>query len=69
MLLWLLLRLWLWPWPAVAAPIQPLAWEFPYAGGMALKKKNTEKETIPLELDQAIQGTEVPLSKAEQPKG
>ena len=26
--------------PAVAAPIQPIAWELPYASGMALKKKN-----------------------------
>ena len=31
--------LWLWCRLAVAAPIQPPAWEFPYAIGMALKKK------------------------------
>ena len=28
--------LWLWPWPAAAAPNQPLAWELPYAEGIAL---------------------------------
>jgi len=26
-------------WPAAVAPIQPLAWELPYAQGAALKKK------------------------------
>ena len=31
--------LWLWLWPAAIAPIQPLAWEHPYAAGAALKKK------------------------------
>ena len=30
--------LWLWCRPAAAAPIQPLAWEIPYAAGEALKK-------------------------------
>ena len=30
--------------PAVAAQIQPLAWEFPYATGMALSKKKKEGE-------------------------
>ena len=30
---------WLWCRPAAAAPIQPLAWELPYAVGAALKKK------------------------------
>ena len=28
--------LWLWCRLAAAAPIQPVAWEFPYASGMAL---------------------------------
>ena len=37
--------LWLWCRPAAAAPIQPLAWELPYA--TALKKKN--KGCIPNE--------------------
>ena len=33
--------LWLWQWhrPAVAALIQPLAWELPYATGEALKRQ------------------------------
>ena len=31
--------LWLWCWPAAAAPVQPLAWEPPYAVGVALKSK------------------------------
>ena len=29
--------LWLWHRPAAVAPIQPLAWELPYAMGVALK--------------------------------
>ena len=33
MLLWLWLRL------AAVAPVQPLAWELPYASGAALKSK------------------------------
>ena len=28
---------WLWHRPAAAAPIRPLAWELPYAEGVALK--------------------------------
>ena len=35
--------LWLWCRPAPAALIQPLAWEPPYAEGMAIKRK---KETV-----------------------
>ena len=31
--------LWLWHRPAAAAMIRPLAWELPYAVGVALKKK------------------------------
>ena len=31
--------LWLWHRLAATAPIQPLAWEFPYAEGTALKSK------------------------------
>ena len=30
----------LWFWPAAVAPILPLAWELPYAGGEDLKKKD-----------------------------
>ena len=31
--------LWLWHRPAATAPIQPMAWELPYAIGVAFKKK------------------------------
>ena len=31
--------LWLWRRPAAAAPIRPLAWEPPYAAGVALKRQ------------------------------
>ena len=37
-----LLRLW-WHRLTAAAPIRPLAWEFLYAAGMALKKKKKKK--------------------------
>ena len=33
------LLLWLWCRPVAAAPIRPLAWELPYAAGVAPKKK------------------------------
>ena len=36
--------LWLWPRPAVADPILPLAWESPYAAGVALKKSKDKKK-------------------------
>ena len=35
--------LWLWWRLAAAAPIRPLAWELPYAVGVALKRKNKNK--------------------------
>jgi len=35
--------LWLWCRPAAEAPMQPLAWELPYAMGVALKKKKKKK--------------------------
>ena len=31
--------LWLWCRPAAVVPIQPLAWELPYAMGVPLKRK------------------------------
>ena len=34
--------LWLWHRPAVVAPIRPLAWDTPYAAGVALKSKNKQ---------------------------
>ena len=38
-----LVLLWLWRRPAAVAPIQPLAWEPPYAMGAALKRPNKIK--------------------------
>ena len=35
--------LWLWYRPAATALILPLAWESPYASGVALKRKKTQK--------------------------
>ena len=35
--------LWLWCRPAASAPVQPLAWELPYATGAALKGKKNKK--------------------------
>ena len=37
--------LWLWGRPAATAPIQPLAWEPPYAVGAALKRQKTKNKT------------------------
>ena len=36
--------LWLWCRPAALAPIQPVAWEAPYALSVALKKKAKKKK-------------------------
>ena len=36
--------LWLWHRPAAVVPIQPLAWEPPYAAGAALKRQKTKKK-------------------------
>ena len=41
---WLWLWLWLWRRLAATAPIQPLAWECPYAMGAALKKIKDKKK-------------------------
>ena len=40
--------LWLWCRPAAAAPIQPLAWELPYAKSVALRKPKRKKEKDPI---------------------
>ena len=37
--------LWLWRRPVATAPIQPLAWEPPYAAGSALKRPKKKKKT------------------------
>ena len=38
-----LVLLWLWRRLEAAAPIRPLAWEIPYAMGVALKSKKMKK--------------------------
>ena len=35
--------LWLWLWLVAVAPIAPLAWEPPYATGVALKSEKKKK--------------------------
>ena len=43
-----LMLLWLWCSPGATAPIQPLAWELPYATGVALKRqKPTKQKNLP----------------------
>ena len=42
---------WLWYRLAAAAPIGPLAWEFPYASSLKIKKKGT------VSIDKGHQGT------------
>ena len=44
-----LVLLWLWCRPAAIAPIRPLAWEFPYTAGEALKRQKKKKEKNRLE--------------------
>ena len=39
-----LVLLWLWHRPAAVAPIRPLAWEPPYAAGVALKRTERQKK-------------------------
>ena len=52
-----LLRLWLWCGPAGASLIGPLAWELPYALGVALKYIFLKKKR---QLDQAGGATQLP---------
>jgi len=42
-----LVLLWLWRRLAAAAPIRPLAWQHPYALGVALKSKKKTKNKKP----------------------
>ena len=39
-----LVLLWLWCRPVATAPIQPLAWEPPYAAGVALQRPKEKKK-------------------------
>ena len=41
--------LWLWHRPATIALIGPLAWELPYATGVALIRQKTKKKNVILE--------------------
>jgi len=41
---WDLVLLWLWLRPAAVALIRHLAWELPYAMGMALKRQKTKNK-------------------------
>ena len=43
--------LWLWCRPAAIAPAEALAWEPPYAMGMALKRQKTKNNPIPNQMD------------------
>ena len=40
------MQLWVWCGPTAAALIQPLAWELPYAAGVALESKKKKKTTL-----------------------
>ena len=42
--------LWLWCRLAATAPIQPLAWEPPYAAGVALEKIKKKERQIPYDI-------------------
>ena len=41
-----LVLLWLWLWQAAVALIRPLAWEAPYASGVALKSKKKKEAAL-----------------------
>ena len=58
--------LWLWCKPAAIALIRPLAWELPYAAGMALKGKSKNKNKNPKNLKGKI--PPLPLSHLVCPK-
>ena len=46
--------LWLWCRLAFAALIRPLAWELPYAAGVALKKKKKKKKRKEKKKEKAV---------------
>ena len=48
--------LWLWCRLAVVAPIRHLAWELPYAAGVALKTQKKKKKKISLSKFEATEG-------------
>ena len=62
--------LWLWYRPVITAPIQPLAWEHPYAAGAALKRCKKKMMTLGRESHIADEDTEIQsLRKANPRKG
>ena len=54
--------LWLWHRPAATAPIRPLAWEPPYATGMALEKASAFYSEMPVTTCSAVVLTVVKVS-------
>ena len=51
----------------ITAPIHPLAWECPYAAGMAIKKKKKRKKTLGILSDaqkDKLQITSLPILQA-----
>ena len=48
--------LWLWDRLAAVAPIRPLAWEPPYASGVALKRQKTKKKKKKKERKKSVCG-------------
>ena len=50
--------LWLWRRLEATAPIRPLAWELPYAAGVAIKGQKTKKKKGCIESEIAEQGFE-----------
>ena len=53
--------LWLWCRPVTAAPIQPLAWEPPYATGAALKRLNkSTNQTLGVEFGRLTESMRLP---------
>jgi len=49
--------LWLWCRPAAAALIRPIAWELPYAAGVALKRKKKKEKNLDTCMKFRIMGT------------
>ena len=48
---WDLVLLWLWHRPAATALIRPLAWEPPYATGVALKSQKQKQKKKSMSID------------------
>ena len=49
------MRLWPWHWPAATAVIGPLAWEPPYAAGVALKDRKQKQKQNEVNRGQQLQ--------------